>query len=179
MGHMGEQFVGSTAHPKTLFAFGINHKTAPVEIREKLHLRDDEIPLFLELLRKSLTECVVLSTCNRTEVYGVSESVEINIEHFQDLLVRFKDAGDVVRPEHFFALISCAATQQLFNVATSIDSRVRKSLSSSSSVLAFRRKMPEFQKKRPVATYSAASSHMGKYGEPAPTSRPRSSSAMR
>jgi len=124
MGHMGEQFVGSTAHPKTLFAFGINHKTAPVEIREKLHLRDDEIPLFLELLRKSLTECVVLSTCNRTEVYGVSESVEINIEHFQDLLVRFKDAGDVVRPEHFFALISCAATQQLFNVATSIDSRV-------------------------------------------------------
>ena len=121
---MGEQFVGSTAHPKTLFAFGINHKTAPVEIREKLHLKDDEIPAFLELLRGSLAECVVLSTCNRTEVYGVSESTDINIEHFQDLLVRFKEAGDVVRPEHFFALISCAATQQLFNVATSIDSRV-------------------------------------------------------
>ena len=121
---MGEQFVGSTAHSKTLFAFGINHKTAPVEIREKLHLRDDEIPSFLKLLRGSLAECVVLSTCNRTEVYGVSEAAEINLEYFQNLLIQFKDAGDVVRPEHFFALISCAATQQLFNVATSIDSRV-------------------------------------------------------
>src|SRR4249920_162883 len=85
-----ETMARSKGQAKTLFAFGINHKTAPVEIREKLHLRDDEIPAFLELLKESLTECVVLSTCNRTEIYGVSESAEINIEHFQDLLVKFK-----------------------------------------------------------------------------------------
>jgi glutamyl-tRNA reductase len=50
----------------TLFAFGINHKAAPVEIREKLYLRDDEITLFLRRLKVSLAESLVLSTCNRT-----------------------------------------------------------------------------------------------------------------
>ena len=121
---MGAQLEKGLPRIKTLFAFGINHKTAPVEIRERLHLGDDEIPSFLMLLKESLAEVVVLSTCNRTEIYGVSDSRDIDIEYFQDLLVRFKSAGDIVNRGHFFALISCTATQQIFNVATSIDSRV-------------------------------------------------------
>ena len=121
---MGARFVGSLPHTKTLFAVGINHKTAPVEIREKLHLREDEIPRFLDLLRETLAECVVLSTCNRTEIYGVSESDNIDVEYYENLLIQFKDAGETVQRGHFFEFISCAATQQLFNVATSIDSRV-------------------------------------------------------
>jgi glutamyl-tRNA reductase len=121
---MGARVVGSLPRTKTLFAVGINHKTAPVEIREKLHLREDEIPRFLDLLRQTLAECVVLSTCNRTEIYGVSESDDIDVEYYENLLIRFKDAGETVDRSHFFEYISCAATQQLFNVATSIDSRV-------------------------------------------------------
>jgi glutamyl-tRNA reductase len=121
---MGARVVESLPRTKTLFAVGINHKTAPVEIREKLHLREDEIPRFLDLLHESLSECVVLSTCNRTEIYGVSESPEINIEYYEDLLIRFKGAGGAVERGHFFELITCSATQQLLNVATSIDSRV-------------------------------------------------------
>jgi len=116
--------VRSTASPKTLFAFGINHKTAPVEIREKLHLREDEIPALIRRLRVALSECVILSTCNRTEIYGVSESREIDLDFFKNTLIDFKDARVFVRDEHFFALISCGACQQLFNVATSIDSKV-------------------------------------------------------
>jgi glutamyl-tRNA reductase len=119
-----ERSVGSTPNPKTLFAFGINHKTAPVEIREKLHLSDDEIPQFLAELRLLLCECVVLSTCNRTEIYGVSESRDIDLDALMDVLIDFKDARGVVNSDHFFAVISCTASQQLFNVATSIDSRV-------------------------------------------------------
>jgi glutamyl-tRNA reductase len=121
---MGARFVGSLSITKTLFAVGINHKTAPVEIREKLHLREDEIPQFLDLLRETLAECVVLSTCNRTEIYGVSESENIDVEYYENLLIGFKNAGESVRRGHFFEFISCAATQQIFNVATSIDSRV-------------------------------------------------------
>jgi len=116
--------VSSTESPKTLFAFGINHKTAPVEIREKLHLREDEIPALIHQLMVTLSECVILSTCNRTEIYGVSESSEIDLEFFKNTLIDFKDARGLVRDEHFFALISCGACQQLFNVATSIDSKV-------------------------------------------------------
>ena len=116
--------MSSTESPKTLFAFGINHKTAPVEIREKLHLREDEIPALIHQLMVTLSECVILSTCNRTEIYGVSESSEIDLEFFKNTLIDFKDARGLVRDEHFFALISCGACQQLFNVATSIDSKV-------------------------------------------------------
>ncbi|MDM7924151.1 MAG: glutamyl-tRNA reductase [Pyrinomonadaceae bacterium] len=114
----------STSFPKTLFAFGINHKTAPVEVREKLHFRDDEIQALLAEFKEYLSECVVLSTCNRTEVYGVSESPVIDLEFFKRRLIAVKGAEGFVRDEHFFSYISCAACQQLFNVATSIDSRV-------------------------------------------------------
>ena len=113
-----------TAIPKTFFAFGLNHKTAPVEVREKLHIEEAEVPVFLDLLRETLSECVILSTCNRTEIYAVSDSSDIDLNYYKDLLINFKGASGEVRDEHFFALISCAACQQLFNVATSIDSKV-------------------------------------------------------
>jgi glutamyl-tRNA reductase len=121
---IGEKILSSTAIPGTLFAFGLNYKTAPVEIREKLHLNEAEIQLLLERVKGRLSECLVISTCNRTEIYGVSETADIDLSFFKDLLVDIKDARGFLEDEHFFALISCAACQQLFNVATSIDSRV-------------------------------------------------------
>lgn len=114
----------SSVVPKTLFAFGLNHKTAPVEIREKLYLHEAEIPSFLRTVRRTLSECVVLSTCNRTEIYGVSDSPKIDLDFYRNLLIDLKNARGLVHDDHFFALISCAACQQLFNVATSIDSKI-------------------------------------------------------
>src|SRR6185369_15210944 len=75
-------------------------------------------------VKKTLPECLVLSTCNRTEFYGVSDSPEIDLEHYKNLLIDFKNARGMVQDGYFFSLISCAACQQLFNVATSIDSRI-------------------------------------------------------
>ena len=116
--------LNNTGTPSTLFAFGINHKTAPVEVREKLFLSDAEVREFLALVDDKLPECLILSTCNRTEIYGVTDSPEFDITYFKDLLIDFKGAHDYVRDEHFFELISCSACQQLFSVATSIDSKV-------------------------------------------------------
>src|SRR5450755_1290657 len=50
---------------------GINHKTAPVALREKIAFGEDRIVAALEALRRELgvSEAVILSTCNRTEVY--------------------------------------------------------------------------------------------------------------
>jgi glutamyl-tRNA reductase len=110
--------------PKTLFAFGLNHKTAPVEIREKLYVSEAEVPALLAKFRETLSECLILSTCNRTEIYGVSESQDIDIDFYKDLLIEFKGARGQVDDEHFFTSISCSACQQLFHVSTSIDSRV-------------------------------------------------------
>ncbi len=114
----------SVSAPKTLFAFGLNFKTAPVEIREKMFLNENEIPPFLRKLKETLSECVVLSTCNRTEIYGVSDSRKIDLEIYKNLLIDLKDARGFVKDEHFFSFISCTACQQLFRVATSIDSKI-------------------------------------------------------
>ena len=107
-----------------LFAFGVNHKTAPIEVREKLYIREDEIPALLAKLKETLPECVILSTCNRTEIYGVCASAEIDLDYYKNLVINFKSAADSVREEHFFTFISCAACQQLFRVATSVDSKI-------------------------------------------------------
>ena len=57
-----------------IIVFGINHKTAPVEIREKFSIQEDKLTYFLEKFKSegSLNECVVLSTCNRVEIYCVA-----------------------------------------------------------------------------------------------------------
>ena len=112
------------ADQQMLFAFGVNHKTAPIEVREKLYVREEEIPALLSLLKQTLSECVILSTCNRTEIYGVCDSAEIDLDYYKNLVVNFKNAADTVETEHFFTLISCAACQQLFKVATSVDSKI-------------------------------------------------------
>ena len=107
-----------------LFAFGLNHKTAPVEVREKLYITESEIPAVLAKLKETLSECVILSTCNRTEIYGVCDSADIDLDFYKDLIIEFKNAEDAVKKEHFFTFISCAACRQLFSVATSIDSKI-------------------------------------------------------
>lgn len=107
-----------------LFAIGINHKTAPLEAREKLFIHDTEIPELLALLRQTLSECVILSTCNRTEIYGVCNEQTIDLDFYKELLIEFKSAGNVVEKDHFFTFVSCAACRQLFNVATSVDSKI-------------------------------------------------------
>ena len=119
-----DEIPGVESTAKTLFAFGLNHKTAPVEVREHLYLRDEEIPELLSLLNTELDECMVLSTCNRTEVYCVSSAVEIDVDHFKQVIIDFKNAKGVVNGSDFFSLTSCSSSQQMFNVATSIDSQV-------------------------------------------------------
>ena len=114
----------NTADQQMLFAFGINHKTAPIEVREKLYIQEREIPELLALLKETLAECVILSTCNRTEIYGVCGSADIDLDFYKDLVINFKNAGELVKKEHFFTFISCAACQQLFSVATSVDSKI-------------------------------------------------------
>ena len=107
-----------------LFAFGINHKTAPIEVREKLYIHENEISSLLALLKQTLAECVILSTCNRTEIYGVCGSADVDLDYYKDLVINFKNASEIVKKEHFFTFVSCAACQQLFSVATSVDSKI-------------------------------------------------------
>ncbi len=107
-----------------LFAFGVNHKTASIQVREKIYVRDDEVFELLEKLKETLSECMILSTCNRTEIYGVHPTGEVDFDFYKNLLIDFKNASDIVGKTDFFSFVSCAACQQLFHVATSVDSKI-------------------------------------------------------
>ena len=56
---------------------GVNHRTAPVEIREKLSFVETELPHAMQALQeqKSILENIIISTCNSTEIYAVVDQL--------------------------------------------------------------------------------------------------------
>lgn len=87
-------------------------------------MQDAEIPALLAELRQTLDEAVVISTCNRIEIYGVTTRTDIDLDFYKDLVIDFKNARPYLSRDDFFGMISCAACQQLFRVTTSLDSKI-------------------------------------------------------
>jgi glutamyl-tRNA reductase len=105
---------------------GINHRTAPVELREKMSFGTESALRGLEELsrRTSAAEAVILSTCNRVEVTafrdedaGLAESIELFLAGFHGL-----EPGSVA--PHLYRLRGTEAVVHLFRVASSLDSMV-------------------------------------------------------
>ncbi|NNG26363.1 MAG: glutamyl-tRNA reductase, partial [Ignavibacteriaceae bacterium] len=105
-----------------LISVSINHRTAPIEVREAVYLTEAEIKAFIkEAKEKLFKEGLVLSTCNRTEIYGVPQNEAITHLHIQDFLQQNKSIREL-KPEHFQNLSSQEAVKHLFNISTGIDS---------------------------------------------------------
>jgi glutamyl-tRNA reductase len=105
-----------------LLAVTINHHTAPVELREALHLNTEEICGLINKLKGDiLSEGLVISTCNRTEIYGLPVDNGLSYPELQKFLMDFKSVNGI-QPEHFQNLPSRTAVKHLFNVITGIDS---------------------------------------------------------
>ena len=87
-----------------LIVLGLNHKTAPVEIRERFNFSQDRTVRVLRRLRNNdnLNEAVLLSTCNRTELYMVLEDPAAGL-HFIRTLLRHL-AGEQYKPDYFYNL---------------------------------------------------------------------------
>jgi glutamyl-tRNA reductase len=108
-----------------LIAVGINHRTASIEIRERLFFTDQEIQKTLaELLRTQFKEAVLFSTCNRTELYGLTKNDDLITEEVVRYLIDTKNASDVALPSHFYSLFSCGAVHHLFKMTSGADSLV-------------------------------------------------------
>ncbi len=108
----------------TLVAFGINHKTAPVDIREKVSFSPESIPLALRDLTSAYNfeEAAILSTCNRTEVYcGMREYNENGIIEWLSQFHRL-DSGKV-RP-YTYIHPDQNAVRHILRVASGLDSLV-------------------------------------------------------
>jgi glutamyl-tRNA reductase len=108
-----------------LLCVGISHVTAPLEIRERLWYSEDEVRALLPRFRGfGLKECVLFSTCNRTELYAFGDSVVAQVERLQEFLIAEKHASADVRHNHLFTYTGGKAVEHLFRVATGIDSMI-------------------------------------------------------
>lgn len=103
---------------------GLSHKTAPVEIREALSFPPHKISEALNDLvsRSSINECVILSTCNRTEIYCVANDVEVGKRQIVDFLDACHDLESYDITEHLYFHESVNAVHHLFRVVSSLDS---------------------------------------------------------
>ncbi|HEY3112895.1 MAG TPA: glutamyl-tRNA reductase [Gemmatimonadaceae bacterium] len=105
-----------------LIVVGVSHTTAPIEVREKLTFRPQEATRCLSWLRadRLIREGVVLSTCNRTEIYAVEENVNALSEIQSILSDRLgDDAARFIYVRH-----DREATSHLFAVAAGLESMI-------------------------------------------------------
>lgn len=105
---------------------GISYKTAPIEVRELFSFSNESLALGLKQLitMDHIEECAIISTCNRVEIYAVSENVELCLENIKRFLSEFHDVPQAKFTSHIYYSIGHMAVRHLFNVASSIDSMV-------------------------------------------------------
>jgi glutamyl-tRNA reductase len=108
----------------TLLAVGLNHKTAPVEIRERLAFGPDILAGALRSLAEdpALSEGAILSTCNRTEIYCVFNGTRR--ESLADWLGRFHGLEAERIAPYLYTHVDRAAVIHLLEVASGLDSMV-------------------------------------------------------
>lgn len=110
-----------------LAVLGLNHRSAPVNVRELFSFDKTEMVEALNHVyeHENVAECVLLSTCNRTELYAVLEDVAEPKQFMLDLLKHLKGAEELtVDGSWFFLYEGAELMHHLFNVAASLDSLV-------------------------------------------------------
>ena len=107
-----------------LAAIGINFRTAPVELRERLAFPVAGVPRELSRLRDELpeTELMLLSTCNRTELYAAAR--EIDVDALIAALLGDDDGDMAGLGKLFYVMRGQDAAEHLMSVAVSLDSLV-------------------------------------------------------
>ncbi len=109
-----------------LFLLGVSHRTAPLDLRERLDFSSRDLGEAVEALamRPSAAESVVLSTCNRSEIYVASEDPSRAREELVAFLSEYHQLPPETFLPHLFVKEDAAAAGHLFRVAAGLDSLV-------------------------------------------------------
>lgn len=109
-----------------ILVVGINYRTAPVEIREKLSFREDMLKeAMMELnTRKSVLENVIISTCNRTEIYAVVDQLHTGRYYIKQFLADWFGIEKELFSSYLTIFESDGAVEHLFRVTSGLDSMV-------------------------------------------------------
>jgi glutamyl-tRNA reductase len=108
-----------------LRAIGVNHRSAPVAIRERLAFTPRDLNRALnELKQKTIREAVILSTCNRTELYLVTDHLKSGVEQASFFLARWFNMDACELSDYLFTKEDEEAVAHLFHVACGLDSMI-------------------------------------------------------
>jgi glutamyl-tRNA reductase len=107
----------------TLALIGVNHKTAPIEVRERIAISREDLPDVIRALaaEPGVSECMIVSTCNRVEVLAALESPDTDVGSF---LQRHFGLERAMLLPHLYERRDQEAVRHLFRVAASLDSMV-------------------------------------------------------
>lgn len=102
---------------------GVNHNNTPINIRENVSFTDTQkIEGINFLLDNEIEEAVILSTCNRSEIYIYSNNIEEKVEVVKNFYQEFFNVEDIKK--YLFDNIGKEAIKHLFNVSAGLDSLV-------------------------------------------------------
>jgi glutamyl-tRNA reductase len=109
-----------------ILVVGLSHKTAPVEIRERVAFAPTamEKPLREMLALPAVSEGVIVSTCNRVELYATSRDPEAALSQLKRFLAEVHDLVPETLEEHLYEYQGEEAIHHVFRVAASLDSMV-------------------------------------------------------
>ncbi len=107
----------------TLELVGVNHKTAPIALRERIAISREDLADVTRALAKTpgVTECMIVSTCNRVELLAAVDSPDADVAGF---LHRYFGLDPALLEPHLYREIDQEAVRHLFRVAASLDSMV-------------------------------------------------------
>ena len=110
----------------SVLAVGISHRTAPIRVLEQVCITGDAVPKLLGALRHAdhVAEALVVSTCNRIEVYADVSRFHAGVEEVSALLAQASGATVEDLAPHLYVHYEDQAVQHLFSVACGLDSMV-------------------------------------------------------
>ena len=110
----------------SLLVVGVNHRSGPLALLERLTIAPDDLAKRVSglALRDNIREAVLLSTCNRTEVYVVAERFHGAYADIRDFLCELGGLDVDELSPHLFSEHESAAVHHLFEVASGLDSAV-------------------------------------------------------
>ncbi len=103
---------------------GLNHKTASLDLRERIAFTAEQLSEALPILRGDVGEAVILSTCNRTEVYIVSNKPSLAASGIRTFLAGYHGLDGTLPPDSLQDLVDADAVRHLFRVAGGLDSMI-------------------------------------------------------
>ncbi|WP_127586188.1 glutamyl-tRNA reductase [Paenibacillus koleovorans] len=109
-----------------MIVVGLNYRTAPVEIREKFAFAEQDLPEALRQLQatKSILECVIVSTCNRTEIYAVVDRLYMCGYYIRSYLERWFGIPREYMKDYLYMYEDQPVIEHLFKVTCGLDSMV-------------------------------------------------------